>query len=282
MEDITVNSGLIPDKIQALADGSKQFDKWLVVHLKHQLTNRELTWYVPAVMGDGTTEDCWYPFVFWKQDKNDNIEPAKATEPRSRYFQAPNPWNEDDSGKLKPDWLVHAGELKAGDIVYFTLATLDFQWLDSAGRRFEIAYNAKGDAQGQRRNLPHRPYLLDELGELGYIWETLKHHLSKNQIYALRDLIEAKQAEWQVTKPEFAEFDLQEKLIQRPDDVFWQFCYDALANAEWQKGEMPWQVEEKDREIWLAHWANYVARGWLADVVELHLHIMKEEVQDEF
>ena len=102
--------------------------------------------------------------------------------------------------------------------------------------------------------------------------------MSKNQIYALRDLIEAKRVEWQVTKPELAEFDLQGKLIQQPDDVFWQFCYDSLANAEWKKGKMPWQVEEKDREIWLARWANYFACGLFAYVVELHLHIMKEEV----
>ena len=243
-------------------DESGQFHEWYEILLEKD--GRRLTWCVPAVMGDSTTPDLWYPYVFL----NTFSEPSD----RDKCFQAPNPWTGSDG------WLVHVADLKRDDSVYFTPATLDFQWLDSAGRRFEIAYNAEGDAQGQRRNLPCRPYLLDELDDLESIWETLKHHLSKNQIYALRDLIEAKRVEWQVTKPELAEFDLQGKLIQQPDDVFWQFCYDSLANAEWKKGKMPWQVEEKDREIWLARWANYVACGWFADVVELHLHIMKEEV----
>lgn len=276
LDDITEESGTLPKKSKYLSEGSSQFNKWYAVCLEHQKINRKLTWYVPAVMGDGTTPDNWYPYLFWIEDKDRKTEPSYATTPRSRYYEARNPWTNSDG------WLVHAGELKKDDVVYFTPATLDFQWLDSAGRRFDISY----DEGGRRRGLFRRPYLLDELGELEHIWETLKHHLSKNQIYALRDLIEAKRAEWQEMTPVVTEFDLKEQLTQRSDDVFWRFCYDVLANAEWQKGKkdehkdkMPWQVDSIDRDIWLARWANYLARGWFSDVVELHLQIMKEEVQ---
>jgi CRISPR-associated Csx11 family protein len=240
-------------------DESGQFHEWYEILLKKG--GQRLTWCVPVVMGDGTTPDLWYPYVFL----NTLSEPSD----RDRRFQAPNPWTGSDG------WLVHVADLKTGDSIYFTPATLDFQWLDSAGRRFEIAY----DAQGQRRGLHRRPYLLDELEDLERIWKTLKNHLSKNQIYAIRDLIEAKRAEWQEMNPVLAELDPQGEIIKRPEDVFWQFCYNALANAEWCDGEKPWQVEKKDRDKWLAQWANYLAKGWFTDVVELHLQIMKEEVQ---
>ena len=132
-DDVTEQSGPLPDKSKYLLEGSRQFAKWYPVSLMHQEMNREIVWYIPAVMGDGTTPDNWYPYVFWIQDKGGNTEPAKATVARSRYFQSPNPWNKETSSKL--GWLVHAGELKKGDLVFFTPATLDFQWLDSAGRR---------------------------------------------------------------------------------------------------------------------------------------------------
>ena len=275
LDDVSASDILQPRKAKALGDGTSQFKRSSVVHLKHKVTNRSLTWLVPAVMGDGETVDNWYPYVFWMKDKDGNMEPAKATDSRSRSFQAPNPW----TGQL--GWLVHAGELKKGDQVYFTPATLDYQWLDSAGLRFEIAY----DDKGQRRSLPRRPYLLDELETLNEIRDTLKEHLIGTQIHALRNIIEAKRAEWQ-SQPALAEFGPQ-GILTRPDDVFWQFCYDALANADWLrdkegddlKGKLPWEAEgEENREDWLAQWANYAARGWLTDVVELYLQIMKEEV----
>lgn len=240
-------------------DNGGQFHQWFEILLEND--ERRLRWYIPAVMGDGTTKDSWYPYVFL----NTTNEPID----RNRYFQAHDPWNA--SG-----WLMHVADLKTNDVIHFNPSTLDFQWLDSAGRRFEIAY----DKQGQRCGLSRRPYLLDELETLNKIWETLRNHLTKNQIYILRDLIEAKRTEWQITE-------------QRPDEncVFWKFCHDALANAYWENskensplGKLPWVAEGQDRETWLAQWANYAARGWLADVVELHLQIMKEEVKvnDEF
>jgi CRISPR-associated Csx11 family protein len=260
-KDVEEKIGPLPEKSEYLTEGSSQFNRWFAVCLENLEMNRKLTWHVPAVMGDGTTPDNWYPYVFWIKDNDGNTEPENAKVPRNRYFQAPNPWNKDKLREL--GWLVHAGELKEGDFVYFTPATLDFQWLDSAGRRFEISY----DDLGYRRSMARRPYLLDEVETLEHIWKTLKDHLSKNQIYILRDLIEAKREDWQVSTSRLSK-----------DGAFWNFCRQALANAEWKNGKLPWGAEGIDRERWLNLWADYAILGWVADAVELHLQIMKEEV----
>lgn len=234
----------LPERLDMDKEG--QFSEWLDILLEKD--GRRLTWHVPAMMGDGTTEDVWYPFVF--------LDSSSEPIDRDRRLEAPNPWTGSDG------WLVHASDLKLDDVVYFTPATLDFQWLDSAGKRFEIAY----DGKGQRLDLPRRPYLLDELEALEEIWKTLKGHLTKNQIYILRDLIETKRVDWRIEKDKSPSYG-----------TFKQFCRDALANAEWKK--LPWQTGGQDHERWLDQWAIYAVRGWIADVIELHLQIMKEEVE---
>lgn len=239
--DVTQKS---TDKSDRLPEQLKmeQFREWLEVQLERD--DRRLIWRIPAMMGDGKTIDQWYPYIFL----NTRCEPTN----RDRYFHARNPLIGQDG------WFIHAGDLQRGDDVYFTPATLDFQWLDSAGRRFEIAY----DEKGQRRDLPRRPYLLDELETLEEIWVKLKCRLPKNQIYILRDLIEGKRVDWQIGEDGTAK------------DEFKQFCRDALANAEWKNGKPPWE----NKSDMLDHWADYAARGWIADAIELHLQIMKEKV----
>ncbi|WP_416201860.1 hypothetical protein [Thermoflexus sp.] len=241
-----VKSDKLPDRFDKDKDG--QYSKWIEIFLSSDRQDRKCTWYVPAMMGDGHTEDNWYPYAFICQ----RAKPVN----RRRYFQSLNPWN-----SMHP-WVVHVAELQPGDRIYFTPATLDWVWLDAASRRFEIAY----DDQGRRRGLPRRPYLLDELEHLQQIWQILKHHLTTTQIYALVEAIESARERLGATE------DLPE---------FRRLCRDILANAEWrknQKGEMPWEAQGQDRDPWLKIWADYAARGWLADVIELHLQIMKEEV----
>ena len=239
----------LPERFCKDKDG--QFGEWLEILLEKD--GRRVNWFVPAVMGDGQTPDHWYPFVFL----NSSSEPLD----RDRRFKAPNPWEGSDG------WLVHAADLRTDDVVYFTPATLDFQWLDSAGRRFEIAY----DDRGKRHGLSRRPYLLDELDTLNRVWQILSSHLTMNQIYILRDLIETKRTEWKIDDHRAVD-----------DGIFKEFCCMALANAEWKNGELPWKAEGKDRKNWLDQWADYAVRGWITDAIELHLQIMKEEVQDEF
>ena len=221
-------------------DKEKQFKEWYEILLESQEDeNRKLIWYVPALMGDGQTEDFWYPFVFLKQKE----------EPKGReiYYWAHNPWNADHS------WLVHVSNLRPGDIIYFTPATLDFIWLDHSGTRFEIVYGENG----LRLATLHRPYLLDELEELVECWKKLKEGLSLRQILRVRNLIETKRAEW---------FENPRASVQ--DEMFRKFCRSVLVNAEWKSGHKP----DDATLARLTHWA---VTGLLADTVELHHHIMK-------
>ena len=248
-DDVKPRDDDLSEKAQKLSEKNNQFKKWYEVQLQHKGLKRKISWYVPAVMGDGETDDHWYPYVF--------LDTTSEPSDRNRYFKAPNPWE-----KNEECWLVHAGELKEGDKVYFTPATFDFDWLDVSARRFEIAYEKEN---GQRKGRLTRPYLLDELTELNEIWEALSTHLTKNQIYAIRDTIEDRRKEWQP----------DEKDLKENDGMFWQFCRDVILNANWKND--PWPKKERDK--WLNKWATYAARGWLTDVVELHFHIMKEKIE---
>lgn len=223
-------------------DKNGQFKKWLEISIK--TNNRTLTWHVPALMGNGETEDCWYPYVFLIQ----NDEPKNKT----RYFnKGANPWNSDHS------WLVHAGELEPGDKIYFTPATFDFEFLDSNARRFEIAY----DEDGRRKDCLTKPYLLDEIPVLEKIWNFTISRLSSNQIFVIRDMIEAKRENW-FEKPEESLYD----------EGFKEFCTDLFVNAEWQR-----RKPDKSELEWLTDMA---VCGYFTDAIYLFHHVMKDRVED--
>lgn len=224
---------------EALVKDTKQFD--LTVAVKLEQNGRFLTWHIPTVMGDGTTPDKWYPYVFISN--------------REGTFKAPRPTN---SGSTQQCWLIHASQLQTGDQIYFTPATLDFQWLDNAGRRFEIAYDPQ---TGQRRTHPTRPYLLDELGTLKETWERIANGLSSSQIYALRDLIESKRESWQPTAEQCAK-----------TGMFWQFCHDAITTADWKQKPTKEQINDL---------TNCAVSGLLTDVIHLYMGIMKQKPQQE-
>ncbi len=252
------NGDQLPQRFDT--DRNGQFKKWYEISLERN--GSLITWFVPALMGDGKTVDNWYPYVFL-ESLSESIEDGK------RYYEAPNPWRENEK-----NWLILAGDLKKGDNIYFTPSTFDFEWLDTAVRRFEITY----DEIGLRKERITRPYLLDELHKLDEIWDTLSSHLTKNQIYAIRDIIEDRRKTWQP----------DENNLKSSDDLFWTFCRDVIINSLLQKGKKrhrknktPLEVDGINKTEWLNIWATFAARGWLTDVVELHLHIMKEKLKTE-
>lgn len=240
----SVQQGPLPEGAKRLANGTQQFAETVTVELEQH--GRSLTWHVPAKMGDGQTDDNWYPYIFIQSDVSG----------RQQIFKGVRPKSDETSEEC---WLVHAAELKEGDQIYFTPATLDFQWLDSAGQRFEIAY----DENGRRRNLPTRPYLLDELEAIQQAWKLIAgdNGLTSNQIYALRDLVEGKRENWQPTVEQC-----------QKDGMFWQFCHDAVANANWRKDPDKAQINQ------LTDWA---VSGLLTDVTQLYMSIMKQKLQRE-
>lgn len=250
-------TGPLPDEKADLAQGTQHFNQTVTVELEQN--GRSLTWYVPAVMGDGVTPDNWYPYVFIQSGFSNPQQ-------RLRTFKGLRPTGDN---KTKECWLIHAGELKEGDQVYFTPATLDFQWLESAAQRFEIAY----DEDGKRRDSFTLPYRLDQLDEINAAWGML-HKLSKSQLYALRDAVEEKRAAW------FSDSPAQ----SLTDETFQRFCRDVVLTTKWPTSLLTAKTKEgkkrlpKDKADQLTAWA---INGLLTDTIELHVSIMKEDLQTE-
>ncbi len=156
--------------------------------------NDGITWKVPVKMGDGTTDDVWYPYFYV------NGVPAG----RSRAFKGPK------------GWLVHVTELKKGDKVKVTPSRFDFEFLDTSSRRFEVSYE-NGKRRGPTKR--ERPFLLEELDDFKELWDVFWKGLSRSQIKSLIELIETKREEW---------------LPEKRNSVFKRFVYDVLHNANWK------------------------------------------------
>lgn len=65
---------LTPDKEEP-ANGTQQFKKTIVLDLFRDTYT--INWRVPVAMGDGTTTDVWYPYVFLNTNDNDNTVTTK-------------------------------------------------------------------------------------------------------------------------------------------------------------------------------------------------------------
>ncbi len=278
MEDVQSRTpGELPGDYQYLTSDNQQFNQWYEVRLRRpeQILqgSSDLVWRVPAVMGDGTTPDTWYPYVFIETNGDD----AKVQQ-RSRKLKGLRPMGD---GSAEPCWLVHVGELRRGDTIYFAPATFDFEWLDTTSRRFEIAYDAAGRRLAVERRL--RPYLLDDLGVIQHVGRALNESLSQTQRHALRDVVEHKRQVWQPDRSD----------CER-GGFFWQFCREAIASAQWGRFgasvSLPWDQpdwrerfpgdalpdQQKRHDAWLDTWADYAASGLVADVFELFDEILKQ------
>lgn len=190
-----------------------------------------ITWRVPVKMGDGVTNDIWYPYFYV------NGTPAN----RSMAF------------KGSKEWLVHVKELKKGDKVKITPSKFDFEFLDTASRRFELSYE-----NGKRRGITksERPYLLEELEDFIRLWDTVSDGLARSQIKNIIGLIEAKREEW---------------LPEEGNDVFGKFVHNVLHNAKW-KGGTPTNIGELEKAA---------ISGKLKDIVELNMDILKVRNKEE-
>jgi hypothetical protein len=203
-----------------------------------------LEWTVPTKMGDQKTDDIWYPYFFIKDF-------ADGTPDRRPYrFQ------------YKEDWLVLVTNLKKGDVVCLTPARFDYLLLDTTARRFEIHYNDQG-----RRPRRTRPFYLEDLDRLETLWDCLKQ-LTRTQFKHILQTIETTRELW---------FGPEEQDQSTSDAVFKRFVDDTLANAAWPISA-PWKdlPQEQKEQIIAAG-----VRGELADLDELHLQILKEEMQGE-
>lgn len=202
------------------ADSEKCDDKYILNFEKG------ITWRVQGKMGDGITEDVWYPYFYVDGNPND----------RNMVFKGPK------------GWLVHVSELKKGDAVKITPSSFDFEFLDSASRRFEISYDETGKRRDNTKS--NRPYLIDKFDDFGRIWKEMTNNLAATQIKNVIGLIETKREEWNVS---------------RDDETFKQFVNDVLRNANWKHGT-PQNLDEI---------TNIAVSGELKDIIELYMNILK-------
>jgi len=200
----------------------------------------------PAKMADGTTDDAWYANLL----KTD-----------------PGP----SSGELAPPPIESLPVEDAAGKVYIRPSRFDFQFLDTTGRRFEIAYRdgqALREYRTYRPSRPTRPFLLDDLKHMEAVWRRFGQ-LSRSQIHQIIGAIEATREMWQAG-PVWS---------KESNPVFWQFASDTLARANWPKADsrgrdLRWRVcpqPERDKLIAAA------ASGELTDWTELHLQILKQK-----
>jgi hypothetical protein len=145
---------------------------------------------------------------------------------------------------------VHVTDLCLGDQVAFTPSTFDFEYLDTTARRFEVSYASDGQRRGQVKR--QRPYLLEELDRIKEVWATLSR-LPVSQIKALEALIEGKRAAW--CEPTGA---------QTVSPTFRHFVREVMQ----QTGMCGADLERLERAA---------VCGLLADALELHLSIAKED-----
>ena len=198
-------------------------DAWPpVLNLRLSRQGKAIPVSVDLRMGDASTRDVWYP-----------------------YWHTAN-------GELK-----HVRELAVGDRVQFRPSHLDFEFLDTTARRFELQYG-----EGRRLSRRSRPFLLDDWDSLGGLWTEMRN-LEKSQRYQVISSIEATREAWFGADPECRSWT---------DPVFHRFVRDTLAGALWPKTRN-WkaiQADGLDEQL-----VRIGVTGELADLAELHMEILK-------
>ncbi len=141
--------------------------------------------------------------------------------------------------------------------VWVRPSRFDFEFLDATGRRFEIYYDERG-----RRPRRTRPFYLEDLDRLDELWKLMKR-LALSQRHQIIRAIEATREDW---------YGAEQSNQAEDDNVFRQFVTDTLAGAEWPKSQ-PWGGISRE---WRDKLVQAGASGELADLVELHMEILKE------
>ncbi|NJN66154.1 MAG: hypothetical protein HC884_05280 [Chloroflexaceae bacterium] len=155
---------------------------------------------------------------------------------------------------------VSVDDLQPRQTVYIRPSRFDFEFLDTTARRFHIAY----DENGRRLNQPTRPFLLDDLGRLNTIWHHMQH-LKPAQRHQIIHTIEATRELWygaDKTDDHWTDQTFRKMIVEN-----------TLAGAEWPRSH-PWcKIDARSKDLLI----EAGVRGELADLAELHHHILKEE-----
>lgn len=251
------------DAGRAMLDHQTPSQKWRVasvnrqtqtgagdLELKLERSGHYIQWQMPLIMGDGTTEDRWYPYIFLDTGGDD----SNADEANRRAVKVSRPIGD----KKQVDcWIVHAADLRPDETIYLWPSTFDFEFLDTTARRFEIHY----DENGRRPRLT-RPFYLEDLDRFEKLWKYMER-LTKTQRHQVIRTIEATRETW---------YGQDRHGESATDEVFRRFVADTLSGATWPKGQ-PWGSIPQQ---WQEKLVQAGIRGELADLAELHMEILKE------
>ncbi len=223
-----------------------RWEQWQVSAIGRKATfsrdGHVFEWEYPAKMGDEETKDIWYPHLLLA-----NPESKSELSLEAKDFH-------------RVDDLT--------DKVYIRPSRFDFVFLDTTARRFEIVYQPQTSevletSEVFRPSRRTRPYLLDDLDRLEKLWNEMCY-LEKSQRHQVVSTIEATREAW---------FDDDRGGRSWSDRVFRQFVHDTLAGAAWPR-DRKWADIPKETRRQLE---DAGVTGELADLMELHMQILKEE-----
>lgn len=209
-----------------------------------------IDWHIPLKMGDGKTEDGWYPYLFLETGSDD----SKADAANRRAVKVSRPIG---NGKTVDCWIVHAADLCCNETIHLWPSTFDFEFLDTTARRFEICYDENG-----RRPRRTRPVFLEDLDRFEQLWKNMKY-LTKTQRHQVVRTIESTREIW---------YGQDHEGKSTTDVVFRQFVADTLAGVEWPSEQLWANIPQAGQEALV----QAGQRGELADLAELHMEILKE------
>lgn len=153
------------------------FKAWQELKLK-TANGEALAWYASTKMGDGSTPDEWYPYVYVQQDKDGNTPTG-----RKQFGYPDHP---------RRQW-VNVEDVQNDDIVQFTPSRFSWLHLDTSARRFKA---------GQET------HPLEELGHITTLWKKLQNlaaanKLSESQLHAIVTLLITKGKSWGTSSDEY-------------------------------------------------------------------------------
>ncbi len=216
--------------------------------------NKTCNIFVSYGLGDPNKIDAWHPYFFAEAEALGE----KALSQRDHYFSSP--FSDGDGYKVKD--LVHVIDLKAGDEIYYTPSTFDFEFLDVTARRFELFYD---EESGMRLPKAHetystRPFLLEDLGNIQKLWKLVaedeKTAITTTQLKQITELIETKRQDWQVNEP-------GNGTLRR----FAEQVFQRSFGKKWDK------ISDTDKE----HLISWATLGRWKDLIELQMQILKKK-----
>ena len=141
-------------------------EKELNQYVRLSQSRQRITLEVPVKMGDGKTDDIWYPYFF--------VDRFADGTPDNR------PYRFQHNGR----WLVRINELKEDDVVAVTPSRFAYLWLEHTAKRFEF-------------DPAKHILLLDELSRLKQMWDALKGSgITDTGLRNVQALLEAKASAW--------------------------------------------------------------------------------------